>query len=47
MTARARELKGVLDQEGELGVEELVRRGLVPREVVYEVEEEVRARLGM
>lgn len=47
VTARARELKGVLDQEGELGVEELVRRGLVPREVVYEVEEEVRARLGM
>lgn len=43
MTARARELKGVLDQEG---VEELVRRGLVHREVVYEVEEEVRARLA-
>ncbi len=39
MTARARELKGVLDQEG---VEELVRRRLVPRGV----EEEVRARLG-
>lgn len=46
MTARARELKGVLNQEGEVGVEELVRRGVVPREVVYEVEEEVRARLG-
>ncbi len=43
LTARARELKGVLDQEG---VEELVRRRLVPREVVYEVKEEVRATLG-
>lgn len=50
VTARARELKRVLDQEvgAGLGVEELVRRGLVPREVVYEVEEEeVRKRLGM
>lgn len=46
VTARARELKGVLD-EGEVVGEELVRRGVMPREVVYEVEEEVRERLGM
>lgn len=30
MTARARELNGVLDQGGEVGVEELVRRGSFP-----------------
>lgn len=43
----ARELKRVLESEGEVGLEELVRRGLVPREEVYGLEPELRELLGM
>ena len=43
----ARELKRVLESEGGVGLEELVRRGLVPREEVCELEPELRELLGM
>ncbi len=47
VTERARGLKEVLGREGEVGVEELVRRGLVPEERVYDVEGELRKILMM
>ncbi|KAJ9668852.1 hypothetical protein H2201_001098 [Coniosporium apollinis] len=49
VTDRARELKRVLDgdERKKVGVEELVKRGLVPLERVYEVPEDVRRVLGM
>jgi hypothetical protein len=47
VTEMARGMKRVLDEEPELGVEELVRRGLMPRERVYEVPEELRRILRM
>lgn len=47
VTAKARELKRVLDEEGDVKMEELVKRGLVPVEEVYEVDEEIVERLRM
>ncbi|KAL8789977.1 MAG: hypothetical protein Q9213_000863 [Squamulea squamosa] len=47
VTEMARELKRVLDQEVRVEVEELIRRGLVPKERVYEVDEELRRVLEM
>jgi hypothetical protein len=47
VTARARELKRVLDEDKEVLREELVRRGLVMEEKVYEVDEELREVLWM
>lgn len=42
VTERARELKRVLDEDKEISREELVGRGLVMEERVYEVDEELR-----
>ena len=47
VTAKARELKRVIDEEKEVGLEELVARGLMPRERVYEVDDELRQLLQM
>ena len=49
MTEKAREMKRALDEDGsgKVGVEELVRRGLMPLERVYEVPEELRKVLQM
>ena len=47
MTEKAREMKKVLDGEKEIGVEELVARGLMPDERVYEVPDELRSVLQM
>lgn len=47
VTERARELKRVLDGDKEVGREELVRRGLVPVERIYEVPEGLREVLWM
>lgn len=47
VTAKARELKRVLDEDGEVGVGELVERGLVPEERVYEISEDLRQVLRM
>ena len=47
VTGMARGMKSVLDTEGDLGVEEMRRRGLVPVERVYEVDDEARGWLEM
>jgi hypothetical protein len=49
VTERAREMKRVLDgdERKEVGVEELVARGFMPVERVYEVGEELRGVLRM
>lgn len=47
MTEKAREMKRVLDGEKEIGVEELVARGVMPDERVYEVPGELRSVLQM
>lgn len=47
VTARARELQRVVESEQGADWENLVARGLVPREEVYELEPELRERLGM
>lgn len=47
VTAKARELKTVLDGEEDVSAEELVRRGLVPEERVYEVPDDLRKLLCM
>ena len=46
VTEKAKELKRVL-QKGGFSKEDLVRKGLVPREENYEVEPKVRGILGM
>ena len=47
VTERARRLKEVVGKEGGGGLEQLVERGLVPEERVYEVSEELRKVLQM
>ncbi|KAI4263307.1 MAG: hypothetical protein L6R42_001538 [Xanthoria sp. 1 TBL-2021] len=47
VTEMARGLKKVLDEEANVGEEELIRRGLVPTERMYELDEELRAILKM
>jgi hypothetical protein len=47
VTEKARELKKILDGDAKIGREELIRRGLVPDERVYEVSEELRVVLRM
>ncbi|OAL49600.1 hypothetical protein IQ07DRAFT_644751 [Pyrenochaeta sp. DS3sAY3a] len=47
VTERARELKGVLDERGDVGEEELRERGLVLEEGVVEVGEELKRVLRM
>ena len=47
VTGRAREMKRVVEREEGVGVEELVRMGLMPVERVLEVGEELRAVLRM
>ena len=47
VTGMARGMKRVLDEEGDVGEEEMRRRGVVPVERVYEVDEEVRGWLSM
>jgi len=49
VTERARELKKVLDEDGEgnIGLQELVTRGLVPVEREFELDEKLREVLGM
>ena len=47
VTDRARELKRVLDEENDIGLEDLVARGLVPVESVFEVDDELRQILEM
>lgn len=47
VTARARELQRVIVSEEGVGWGDLVERGLVPREEVYELEAGLRGVLGM
>ncbi|KAL8746198.1 MAG: hypothetical protein Q9190_001752 [Brigantiaea leucoxantha] len=48
VTERARALKKAIQEGGEhLAIEELVERGLVPKEEIYELEPELRDILGM
>lgn len=47
VTERARRLKEVVEKERGVGLEELVERGLVPEERVYDVPEELRKVLQM
>ena len=47
VTDRARDLKGVLDEEDDIGLEDLISRGLVPLERVFEVDDELRQLLEM
>lgn len=47
VTGRARELKSVVDGDGDLDLAELIQRGLVPEERVYEVSDELRGILKM
>lgn len=47
LTEKARELKRVLDEEPSVEVQELVERGLVPVEQVFDVPEDVRKILKM
>lgn len=47
VTERARRLKEVVEEEGGVKLEELVERGLVPEERVYDVPEELRKVLQM
>lgn len=47
VTEKARALKRVVDEDSDVGVEELVKRGLMPTEMVYEVSEELRRVLQM
>lgn len=47
VTDMARRLKKVLDEEAEVGEGELIRRGLMPREKVYELDERLRTILRM
>lgn len=47
VTEKAKELKRMVDEDDSLGVEELGKRGLVPKERVYEVSEELRQVLQM
>lgn len=47
VTERAEEMKRVLDQEGNVDGGQLLARGLVPEERIYEVPEHVQERIGM
>jgi hypothetical protein len=47
VTSRARELKRVLDERGDVGLAELEAMGLVPEEKAFEVDEELRKILCM
>jgi len=47
VTERARELKRVIDEKNGVTEDELVRRGLMPVEKVYEVEECLKGSLKM
>ncbi|CAL8574318.1 hypothetical protein XPA_000282 [Xanthoria parietina] len=47
VTGMARGLKKVLDEEAEVGEGELISRGLMPRETVYELDEGLRTILRM
>lgn len=47
VTEKARILKSIVDGDANIGLEELVKRGLVPKERVYEVPEGLRRLLQM
>lgn len=47
VTEMARGMKEVVEREPGIGVEELVERGLMPRERVYDVDDGIREKLGM
>ncbi|KAL8833968.1 MAG: hypothetical protein Q9176_007724 [Flavoplaca citrina] len=47
VTAMARSLKKVLDEDGEMGEEELIIRGLIPKAKVYELDQQLRLILEM
>ena len=47
VTEKARKLKRVLEEDGDVGAEELIRMGLVPEEAVYELSGELREVLKM
>lgn len=47
VTEKARELKRALDDEQDVSIEELVARGLVPHEKVFEVPDNVQRLLEM
>ena len=47
VTARARELKRVLDVEKDIGEDDLTERGLLVEEKVFEIPEDIRTRLRM
>ncbi|KAI5368289.1 hypothetical protein Slin14017_G033250 [Septoria linicola] len=47
VTEMAREMKRVLDEEGNVDGRLLVERGVVPEERVYDVPDDVQVRLGM
>lgn len=47
VTDMARRLKKVLDEDAEVGEGKLIRRGLMPRETVYELDEGLRTILRM
>lgn len=47
VTDRARELKKVLDGDKNIGVEELVSRGLIPKERIYELPDDVARIVGI
>ena len=47
VTERARMLKNAIEESSEIEIEDLMRRGLVPKERVYEVPDELRRVLQM
>ncbi len=47
VTEKARELERVVDEDNDIGVDELVKRGLMPVEREYEISEELRMLLQM
>ncbi|KAG8533503.1 uncharacterized protein KY384_002288 [Bacidia gigantensis] len=47
VTERARAMKKLLDEDPSIGLEQLVERGLMPQERVYDVDEELRRILSM
>lgn len=47
VTARARDLKRVLDEEKDIGEDDLTEKGLLVEEKVFEVPEDIRTKLRM